>query len=132
MNDATKQYIELYEQYGDMLCQHSCSIMNNERETACQALKMKPLPTRKTEEYKYSNMQEFFAPNLGVNLKRLDIPVNPYDAFKCDVPNLSTQLYFIVNDAFPTWMPLTTPASPRKFPMWSCPWAPPCTWTAPQ
>lgn len=100
MNDATKQYIDLYEQYGDMLCQHSCSIMNNEREAACQTLKMKPLPTRKTEEYKYSNMQEFFAPNLGVNLKRLDIPVNPYDAFKCDVPNLSTQLYFIVNDAF--------------------------------
>ena len=33
-------------------------------------------------------------------MKRLDIPVNPYNAFKCDVPNLSTSLYFIVNDAF--------------------------------
>ena len=39
---------------------------------------------------------------MAVNLKRLDIPVNPYDAFRCDVPNLSTSLYFIVNDTFYT------------------------------
>jgi len=30
----------------------------------------------------------------------LDIPVNPYEVFKCDVPNMSTLLYFVVNDAF--------------------------------
>ena len=35
-----------------------------------------------------------------MNINRLDIPVNPYDAFRCDVPNLSTSLYFVVNDAF--------------------------------
>ena len=35
-----------------------------------------------------------------MNLNRLTIPVNPYDAFRCDVPNLSTLLYFVVNDAF--------------------------------
>ena len=26
--------------------------------------------------------------------------MNPYDVFKCDVPNMSTSLYFIVNDRF--------------------------------
>ena len=45
-------------------------------------------------------MQQVFEPNYGLNLKRLDIPVNPYDAFKCDIPNLSTQLFFVVNDQF--------------------------------
>ena len=35
-----------------------------------------------------------------MKLNRLDITVNPYDAFRCDVPNLSTSLYFVVNDAF--------------------------------
>jgi Fe-S cluster assembly protein SufD len=52
------------------------------------------------ERYKYTDLQPLFAPNYGVNLNRLSIPVNPYDAFKCDVPNLSTSLYFVVNDAF--------------------------------
>jgi Fe-S cluster assembly protein SufD len=54
-------------------------------------------------------MQKLFEPNYGLNINRLDIPVNPYDAFKCDVPNLSTSLYFVVNDAFYTKsLPKTT------------------------
>ena len=60
------------------------------------------IPTKKLERYKYTDMTRLFEPNYGVNLKRLDIPVNPYDAFRCDVPNLSTSLYFIVNDTFYT------------------------------
>jgi Fe-S cluster assembly protein SufD len=40
------------------------------------------------------------APDYGLNLRRLHIPVDPYEAFRCDVPNLSTSLYFVVNDAF--------------------------------
>ncbi len=45
-------------------------------------------------------MAALFEPDYGLNLNRLDIPVNPYDVFHCDVPNLSTSLYFVVNDAF--------------------------------
>ena len=41
-----------------------------------------------------------YATNIGLNLNRLEIPVDPYEAFRCDVPNLSTSLYFVVNDAF--------------------------------
>ncbi len=43
-------------------------------------------------------MQALFAPDYGLNLNRLAIPVDPYEAFRCDVPNLSTLLYFVVND----------------------------------
>ena len=35
-----------------------------------------------------------------MNINRVAIPVNPYDVFRCDVPNLSTSLYFVVNDTF--------------------------------
>ena len=52
------------------------------------------------ERYKYTDMQQLFAPDYGLNLNRLRIPVDPYQAFRCDVPNLSTSLYFIVNDQF--------------------------------
>jgi Fe-S cluster assembly protein SufD len=54
------------------------------------------------ERYKYTDINELFAPDYGVNLNRFDIPVDPYQAFRCDVPNLSTLLYFVVNDAFYT------------------------------
>ena len=57
-------------------------------------------PSRKVERYKYTDMQALFAPDYGLNLNRLQIPVDPYNAFRCDVPNLSTSLYFVVNDMF--------------------------------
>lgn len=96
--NSDKQYIELFEQCRGMIDSHSCPPMNAERAEAFEAFKAKGLPTRKVEDYKYTNMQELFAPDYGVNLTRLSVQVNPYDAFKCDVPNLSTQLYFVIND----------------------------------
>jgi len=33
-------------------------------------------------------------------LRNIPMPVNPYDTFKCDVPNLSTHLYFLINDRY--------------------------------
>lgn len=100
MNNSEKQYIELYEQYSGIIEAHSCEQMNAQRKAALDTLRTQGLPTRKVEDYKYTNMQDFFAPDYGVNITRLEVMVNPYDAFKCDVPNLSTQLYFVVNDMF--------------------------------
>ena len=74
--------------------------MNRHREQAFHDFRQQGFPTRKVERYKYTDMQRLFEPDYGLNLRRLDIPVNPYDAFRCDVPNLSTSLYFIVNDTF--------------------------------
>ena len=54
------------------------------------------------ERYKYTDVSKLFEPDYGLNLNRLEIPVDPYNAFRCDVPNLSTSLYFVVNDAFYT------------------------------
>ena len=94
------QYIDLYRQARDLICQHSADVMNAQRDDAFEQFKSKGFPTRKEERYKYTNVQELFAPDYGLNLNRFQIPVNPYDAFRCDVPNLSTSLYFVVNDGF--------------------------------
>ena len=97
---SESQYITLYEQCHDMICAHSAQVMNSHREQAFRDFRQQGFPTRKVECYKYTDMQRLFEPDYGLNLRRLDIPVNPYDAFRCDVPNLSTSLYFIVNDIF--------------------------------
>ena len=99
---AEKQYIELYEQCRKMIFEHSSEVMNAERDAAFKRFVSNGFPSRKVERYKYTDMQALFAPDYGLNLNRLEIPVNPYDAFRCDVPNLSTSLYFVVNDGFYT------------------------------
>ena len=98
---SEKQYIELYERCRKMIWDHSSEVMNAQRDAAFARLSSNGgFPTRKVERYKYTDIDSLFAPDYGLNLNRLNIPVNPYDAFRCDVPNLSTSLYFVVNDAF--------------------------------
>ena len=99
---SEQQYIELYEQAQQLICDHAPAPMNAVRDQAFEDFKAQGFPTRKVERYKYTDMQQLFAPDYGVNLSRLEIPVDPYQAFRCDVPNLSTQLYFVVNDMFYT------------------------------
>ena len=98
--DSAAQYVELYSTCRDMISSHSPEVMNAVRDTAFDDFRRQGFPTRKVERYKYTDMNVLFAPNFGVNLNRLNIPVDPYEAFRCDVPNLSTSLYFVINDAF--------------------------------
>ncbi len=85
-----------------MIFEHAAAPLNALRDKAFDDFRRLGFPTSKVERYKYTDIDALFAPNYGLNLKRLPIPVNPYDAFKCDVPNLSTSLYFVVNDQFHT------------------------------
>ncbi len=98
--DAERQYADLYNGSRDILCAHGVGVMNAVRDAAYADFMRMGFPSRKVERYKYTDIAALFAPDYGVNLKRLEFAVNPYEAFKCDVPNLSTSLYFVVNDAF--------------------------------
>jgi Fe-S cluster assembly protein SufD len=79
---------------------HAPEAMNAVRDEAFENFKRQGFPSKKVERYKYTDIQKLFEPDYGVNLNRLQIPVDPYQAFRCDVPNLSTSLYFVVNDSF--------------------------------
>ena len=97
---SEQQYIELYEQVRELICSHAPEAMNAVRDEAFEDFRRLGFPSKKVERYKYTDMQKLFAPDYGVNLNRLQIPINPYESFRCDVPNLSTSLYFVVNDMF--------------------------------
>ena len=97
---SEQQYIDLFRQCRGMIDGHSADVLNSVREKAFADFSHLGFPSRKVERYRYADMQQLFAPDYGLNLNRLDIPVNPYNAFRCDVPNLSTLLYFVVNDMF--------------------------------
>lgn len=98
--NSEKQYIDLYNAASGMIKEHSAMVMNSVREEAFADFQRQGFPTRKVERYKYTDMPKLFEPDYGLNLNRLEIPINPYEVFTCGVPNLSTSLYFVVNDAF--------------------------------
>lgn len=98
--NSEKQYIDLYGQCRDMIFSHSAPPMNAVRDAAYDDFKRLGFPTKKVERYKYTDIPALFEPDYGLNLNRLEIPVDPYEAFRCDVPNLSTSLFFVLNDGF--------------------------------
>lgn len=97
---AEQQYIDLFTGYEDLIRRHASDVQNTLRTQALADFERLGFPSVKSEDYKYTDVAQAFAPDYGVNINRLDIPVNPYDVFRCDVPNLSTSLYFVVNDTF--------------------------------
>ena len=97
---SEQQYIELYNEAREMIISHASEPMNAVRDQAFEDFKAQGFPSKKVERYKYTDIQKLFEPDFGVNVNRLQIPVDPYETFRCDVPNLSTSLYFVVNDMF--------------------------------
>ncbi len=97
---AEQQYIDLFTQYEDTIRAHSSGVLNSLRTQALHDLEQAGFPGTNEEDYKYTDVPQAFAPDYGLNIKRIEIPVDPYDVFRCDVPNLGTALYFIVNDSF--------------------------------
>ena len=97
---SEQQYIDLFTANRSLIDRGGAEIMNACREKALADFARQGFPSQKVERYKYTDVNAAFAPDYGVNLSRLEFAVNPYEAFRCDVPNLSTSLYFVVNDTF--------------------------------
>lgn len=93
-----KQYLQLYSTQADLLQSKSCSTLNKQREKAATMLERNGLPTTKVERYKYTDADAFLAPDFGLNLQRITGNNNPYASYRCNVPGLSTHLYYVVND----------------------------------
>ena len=97
---AIQQYIDLYNQQREVIDGHSAAVLNALRPEALQQVMTAGLPTTRDEEYKHTDLEAAYAPDYGLNITRIELPSQPHEAFRCDVPNLSTQLYFLVGDNF--------------------------------
>lgn len=97
---AIKQYIDLYTQNKDAICSRSSQLLNKLRDKALASLDGRQLPRKGEEGFEKTSIDQMFAPDYGVNINRMNIPVNVAASFRCDVPNMSTWMSFIVNDEF--------------------------------
>jgi Fe-S cluster assembly protein SufD len=94
------QYTPIYNTSKSLIDQHSAPILNAKRATAFADFSRLGFPDKKQEDYLYSNLAEWFAPDYGMNLNALKIPVNPYEIFHCGVQGIKAHLFFVVNDMF--------------------------------
>ncbi len=97
---ALSQYIELFDTHRALIEGKSAKVLNDCRQMAREALEGKSLPQKGCEGYEKTSVEDMFAPDFGVNINRVNIPVDVSLSFKCDVPNMSTIMAFVVNDSF--------------------------------
>lgn len=100
MDSALRQYIDLYDANRRVIEESTGAPLNALRADARRVLEDAALPTRRTEGYEKTSIEEMFAPDYGVNVARVGIPVDVAASFRCDVPNLSTLLATVINDMF--------------------------------
>lgn len=100
MTTAIQQYIDLYRQNAATVAQHAPEALNVLREKALQALDGAAFPKKGADDYEATDLNRVFAPDFGININRHPFAPDATASFRCDVPNLSTCLYFFYNDMF--------------------------------
>ena len=98
--NALKQYIDLYDECSSLIGLQSPALLNTLRGRAREKLETARLPRKGSEDYEATDLEAVFAHNYGVNVNRLPFDVDPGETFHCDVPNMSTCLFYSSNDAF--------------------------------
>lgn len=98
--NALTQYIDLYRDNAEAIANNSSLFSANRRKQAYDFLEDKRFPEKGDEGFEKTSVEAMFAPDFGVNINRVNIPVNVAATFKCDVPNISTLLGVVVNDMF--------------------------------
>ena len=96
---SIQQYLDLFASQRTLL-DEGCGLdpLNARRDEAARMLDATGLPGRRTERYKYTDVEAALAPDYGLNLRRLAPGADPYARYRCNVPDLHTRLRYVVGD----------------------------------
>ncbi|MDR0421625.1 MAG: Fe-S cluster assembly protein SufD [Proteiniphilum sp.] len=95
-----QQYTDLFEQYRGELDANSAEGLNRHRDAAFDIFRQTGFPSSVQEDYRRSDIVRRFDADLGLNLRNIPVPVNPHEAFRCNVPDISTHTFILINDRY--------------------------------
>ncbi|MDE6558495.1 MAG: Fe-S cluster assembly protein SufD, partial [Muribaculaceae bacterium] len=98
IEESLRQYIELYDTNREEIDAQSAPVLNRHREGALACLKHLVLPRKGDDNYENTDLRAILGADYGVNVRRVQLPVNPADGFHCGIPRVATSLFFIIND----------------------------------
>lgn len=98
--DLSLKYTAHYNEVKEELHSGSSHILNAQRQKAFQQFVLQGIPTRKNENYKYTNLNPAFLPNFEFIHSKQQKKANLNEVFRCDVPQLNTNLALVYNGWF--------------------------------
>ncbi|MCF6332701.1 MAG: Fe-S cluster assembly protein SufD [Draconibacterium sp.] len=94
------KYIAHYNEVKELLFEGSSDVINAARKKAFQDFVLQGIPSRKNENYKYTNLHPRFLPDYKFVHQRENNVVDTDTVFRCDVPQLDTDRQLIFNGWF--------------------------------
>ena len=98
--DLSLKYIAHYNEVKETLFKGSSDILNVRRNKAFQEFVQQGIPTRKNENYKYTNLHPRFSTDFHFLHEKEETDANLKEIFSCDVPQLNTHLTLLFNGWF--------------------------------
>lgn len=95
-----KQYIDFFKTQRQLINASASPLVNSFRDAAFTVFENIGFPKYKSEEYQHTNIPNLLEPDFGFYLSQKRVHINPHQVFHCNVPNLSSSPYFIVNGYF--------------------------------
>ncbi len=95
--DLSLKYVSHYNDVRELLFENSSDILNAKRNKAFQDFVMQGIPTRRNENYKYTNLQPGFLPEFKFLHEKPVMDADLREIFTCDVPQLDTHLTLLFN-----------------------------------
>lgn len=95
---AEKQYIELYNAQRSLIDANSAPALNAYRAEAADVLAKVGL--QRPKDFTQVDPEEALSYDYALNLARHEVPTDKSDLFTCAVPELSTDVHFLVNEQY--------------------------------
>lgn len=92
-----EQYIELLTAHRNLIDANSTEQMNALRSAAIGQFAQNGIPARKQEDFRHIDMPSLYAPDYGVNFKRLGLHVSG-EMYRCSVPGMKAATAYMTGD----------------------------------
>jgi Fe-S cluster assembly protein SufD len=93
-----QQYIDLYNAHADLVRAGAPAVLNDARPAALATLTAAGVA--KGKDFTATDPEAMLAPDYALNIGRYEVPLQRDKLFICSVPNLSTELHYLVNEQY--------------------------------
>ncbi len=87
----------LYESNADLLAQGASDLVNTHRLRAFEDFTRMGIPTKKNENYRYTDLMTYLQGDYSYDLAPAKLNVKLEDLFRCDIPELDTYYILVLN-----------------------------------
>ena len=98
--DVSLKYTAQFNEAKEKLFANSSEILNSKRNKAFQDFVLQGIPSRKNENYKYTNLHPALATDFAFIHENQETEANVAEIFRCNVPDLDTKLTLTYNGWF--------------------------------